>query len=618
MKSISRNIAIVCLLFASLASHAQMPEGFYDFKDSIAPGRIMYYDIVSNAAPYTAQLCGGIDSTGHLVVPDTVVYHSTVYKVVGIANAAFYQRDTLFSVTLPKGITSIGRLAFGSCPNLSTVYWNAKDVSSYPSANYHPFYNCMGLRNVVFADSVLIPDHAFESSSITSVAIEGTTTRLGNYAFANSSSLGAITLPEGIEHIGHHAFENTGLSSLTIPGSVVVIDSCAFYQCGKLATATIANAACSIGEAAFMGCSSLKSINLGDSVTAISKSAFALCSALEDITIPNSVTNIGDFAFSHCDTLSSVTFGQSLISIGNYAFSNCLNLTKAVIPNTTVAIGNWAFGYCSLLDSAVVGISVEAIGDGAFAECQMLDSVVLQGHSLKHIGEHAFANCSSIPEISLPSSVQTIGSWAFMGCSGINHITSKAQTPPVIDSTTWAWTSSVRVPLYIPCGSLEAYTAADFWAYFANTEERPMEYVLTLLSNNSAYGKVVYNCASSQIEAIPAEYRHFVRWTDGVVDNPRTINISSDTAFTAIFEIGLPIERPEVIDLHFYPNPTSGIITFSRTDLKKVEVMDIMGRTVAVFEHKYILDLSGIKPGTYILRATTAEGTAIMKCMVNN
>lgn len=618
MKSISRNIAIVCLLFASLVGRAQMPEGFYDFMDSTAPGRIMYYDIVSNVAPYTAQLCGGIDSTGHLVVPDTVVYDSTVYKVVAIADAAFYQKDTLFSVTLPKGITSIGILAFGSCPNLTTVYWNARNVTSYPSSNYHPFYNSMALRNVVFADSVLIPDHAFESSYITSVAIEGSTARIGNYAFANTSSLEAITLPEGIEHIGHHAFENTGLSSLTIPGSVVVIDSCAFYQCGKLATATIANAACSIGEAAFMGCSSLKNISLGNSITAINKSAFALCSALEEIVLPNSVANIGDFAFSHCDTLSSATFGQSLISIGNYAFSNCRNLAKALIPNSTLAIGNWAFGYCSSLDSVVVGISVETIGDGAFAECQRLDSLVLGGHSLKHIGEHAFANCSSIPEISLPSSVQTIGAWAFMGCSAIKHITSKAQTPPAIDSTTWAWTSSVRVPLYIPCGSLEAYTTADFWAYFANIEERPVEYKLTLLANNSAYGKVVYNCASSQIEAIPAEYRHFVRWTDGVVDNPRTINISSDTAFTAIFEIGLPIERPEEIDLHFYPNPTSGIITFSRTDIKRVEVMDIMGRTVAVFEHKYILDLSGIKPGTYILRATTAEGTAIMKCMVNN
>ena len=51
MKSISRNIAIICLLFTSLVGNAQMPEGFYDFMDTTAPGRIMYYDVVSDTVP---------------------------------------------------------------------------------------------------------------------------------------------------------------------------------------------------------------------------------------------------------------------------------------------------------------------------------------------------------------------------------------------------------------------------------------------------------------------------------------------------------------------------------------------------------------------------------------
>ena len=431
------------------------------------------------------------------------------------------------------------------------------------------------------------------------------------------SAIAAITLPEKIERIGHHAFENTGLSSLTIPHNVITIDSCAFYGCGKLATVSITNAKCNIGEAAFMDCSSLKNIDLGDSITTIDKSAFALCSALETIVIPNSVTNIGNFAFTHCDTLNSVAFGNSIVTIGNYAFNSCRSLAKVVIPNSTLSIGDWAFGYCNMLDSVVVGISVETIGDGAFGECNILDSVTLLGHSLKHIGEHAFANCSSIPTISLPSSVETIGSWAFMGCSSIDHITSKAQTPPVIDSTTWAWSSSITVPLYIPCGSLTDYTQTEFWNYFIDIQERPMEYELTLLANYETYGKVIYNCTTSQIEAIPAEYRHFVKWSDGITDNPRTINISSDTSFTAIFEIGLGVSQAMDIDIHFYPNPTSGIITFNRSDIQKIEVLDIMGRMVRIFEHEHVIDLSDIKSGTYMLRVTTNESTVIMKCLVN-
>lgn len=614
MKKIIRFSIMVYLLVATLPGMAQF---HYDFVDTCSPSQVMYYSIVSDTMPYTVKVYGGYDTTGHLNIPDTVRRGNILFKVIGIKQMAFYQDTMLLSVTLPANISDIERLAFGGCSNLNTVYWNTKEVSNYPSNNYHPFYNCTRLRTVVFGDSVRIPDHAFENTYISSVSITNTTTHIGNYAFANCSSIMTITLPEGIEHIGHHAFENIGLSSLTIPSTVAIIDSCAFYECGKLSSVTIADATCTIGEAAFMGCSSLKNIDLGDSVTAIDKSAFALCSALQSVIIPNSVTNIGNFAFSHCDTLASATFGNSLISIGNDAFSNCRNLAKAVIPNSTLTIGDWAFGYCNMLDSVVVGTSVESIGDGAFGECGLLDSVVLLGHSLKHIGEHAFANCSSIPEISLPSSVETIGSWAFMGCSSIGRITCKAQTPPAIDSTTWAWTQSVTVPLYIPCGSLADYTQAEYWNHFVDIQERPIEYELTLLANNNTYGKVIYNCTTSQIEAIPAEYRHFVRWDDGVTENPRTINISSDTSFTAIFDIGLSVSQATDIDIHFYPNPTSGIITFSRTDIQRVEVLDIMGRTAAVFEHKYIIDLSDIKPGTYILRTTTAEGTAVMKCLVN-
>ena len=614
MKKIIRFGIMAYLLIGTLPSMAQF---YYDFVDTCSPSQVMYYSITSDTIPYTVKVHGGYDTTGHLNIPDTVRRGNRLFKVTSIQQMAFYQDTTLISVTLPANISNIERLAFGSCPNLNTIYWNAKNVTNYTSGNYHPFYNCMAIRNVIFGDSVRIPDHAFENTYINSVIIANTTTYIGNYAFANSSSIMAITLPEGIEHIGHHAFENTGLSSLRIPGCVTTIDSCAFYECGKLVTVAIDNATCSIGEAAFMGCSSLKSIDLGNSITAINKSAFALCTALEAIVIPNSVSNIGNFAFSHCDTLTSATFGNSLISIGDYAFSNCRNLTKTVIPNSTLTIGNWAFGYCDMLDSAVVGISVKSIGDGAFGECNMLDSVVLLGHSLKHIGDHAFANCSSIPAISLPSSVETIGSWAFMGCSSINHITCKAQTPPAIDSTTWAWTSSVMVPLYIPCGSLTEYTQAEYWNHFADIQERPTEYELTLLANNNSYGKVIYNCTTSQIEAISAEYRYFVKWSDGVTDNPRTININSDTSFTAIFEIGLGVSQAMDIDIHFYPNPTSGIITFNRTDIQMVEVLDIMGRTMGIYEHKYIIDLSDTKPGIYILRITTAEGTATMKCLIN-
>ena len=67
----------------------------------------------------------------------------------------------------------------------------------------------------------------------------------------------------------------------------------------------------------------------------------------------------------------------------------------------------------------------------------------------------------------------------------------------------------------------------------------------------------------------------------------------------------------------FYPNPTNGIITFNHTDIRKVEVMNGIGRIVATFEDCYIIDLSKLVKGYYILRITTQKGTTIRKVIRN-
>ena len=66
-------------------------------------------------------------------------------------------------------------------------------------------------------------------------------------------------------------------------------------------------------------------------------------------------------------------------------------------------------------------------------------------------------------------------------------------------------------------------------------------------------------------------------------------------------------------DLDLYPNPTTGIITFNRNDIIKVEVLDAMGRTLEVYENAYTIDISKLAKGYYAMRITTAEGVAVRK-----
>ncbi|MBO7227957.1 MAG: T9SS type A sorting domain-containing protein [Bacteroidales bacterium] len=93
-----------------------------------------------------------------------------------------------------------------------------------------------------------------------------------------------------------------------------------------------------------------------------------------------------------------------------------------------------------------------------------------------------------------------------------------------------------------------------------------------------------------------------------------TVN-GCDSIVTLILTVEtIGIETANMLDnLTFYPNPTDGIITFNHLDIQKVEVMDAMGRLVAVYENLSIVDLSKLSKGYYTMRITTNNGIAIRR-----
>lgn len=70
------------------------------------------------------------------------------------------------------------------------------------------------------------------------------------------------------------------------------------------------------------------------------------------------------------------------------------------------------------------------------------------------------------------------------------------------------------------------------------------------------------------------------------------------------------------IPLELYPNPTTGLVTLSRTDINKIEVMDATGKVVMIVNNKNVIDLSKLAKGYYTLRITTTEGVAIRKVVL--
>ena len=90
-----------------------------------------------------------------------------------------------------------------------------------------PWYQSRdSIKTVVIESGVTtIGDSAFEDcSSLTSITIPEGVTAIGDFAFADCSSLSSITIPEGVTTIGDFAFADcSSLSSITIPEGVTTI-----------------------------------------------------------------------------------------------------------------------------------------------------------------------------------------------------------------------------------------------------------------------------------------------------------------------------------------------------------------------------------------------------------
>lgn len=228
----------------------------------------------------------GLDT--YVVIPSDI----NGVKVTKIGSSAFVKdlgKNTVESVIIPEGITSIGYFAFG---------WSEK------------------LKNV---------------------SIPGSVTEIGESAFKNCDNLKNVTISEGVKSIGENAFSNCdGLESISIPGSVTYIGDCAFSNCHSLKNLTISEGVKNIREAAFTGCDSLERIEVPGSVENIGESAFRSCYNLKNVTISEGVKSIGEGAFIECHNLKSVIIPGSITKIGDCAFYYCDDLIKFYVENEKI------------------------------------------------------------------------------------------------------------------------------------------------------------------------------------------------------------------------------------------------------------------------------------------
>lgn len=261
-------------------------------------------------------------------------------------------------------------------------------------------------------------------------------------AFSSSKGLSGavVTIPDTVKVIGSNAFYNTGavFEELDLT-SVMKVGSSAFYGCSVetmyindnvkdySASTSWTNGMKSVERIVFEDgtttcydfltdnvASTVTSVALPSSVTTINNYAFYCCSKLKNITLPSSVTKIGSYAFNASSLVFEELDLSSVSYVGSGAFDGCSVRKLTVGPDLSEYNTNWADNMKGV-KTLVVADSVTAVT--SFLSKSMKESLenVVLPDGIETIGDCVFEDCSRLKTVTFPFSITKIGRNAFKG-----------------------------------------------------------------------------------------------------------------------------------------------------------------------------------------------------------
>lgn len=273
---------------------------------------------------------------------------------------------------------------------------------------------------------------------------------IGEEAFLGFENLQMVYLPQKKTiSIGANAFKDCAkLSNVSGMDYMINIGESAFegtaIECSEIGTKATASGG-NIGRWAFYGCDNITDLTI-DRVSTIGADAFAFCSGMSSLTLGYGVSTIGNRAFNRCDNLREIHIGENVRSITN-AFSSTLNYLDEI----TVSEQNTFYssdGNCLIETSSntlILGTNSTVIPN-----------------TVKYITLNAFNGRTNLSTINIPASVTNIYANAFYGCTNLKEVWCEAETPPSIQTTSFANISSNAV-LYVPTIEAVATYGASTW-----------------------------------------------------------------------------------------------------------------------------------------------------------
>jgi hypothetical protein len=512
-------------------------------------------------------------------------------SVTNIGGSAFYNCTGLTSVTIPNSVTSIGDYAFSHCSWLTSI----EIPNSVTSIGFSAFSYCSRLTSVTIGDSVTsIGSYAFAYClSLTSIEIPNSVTSIGGNSFfycrsltsvvwnakncSNSGNFGSqvtsFTFGEEVEVIPASICAGmTNLTSITIPSSVTSIGNYAFEDCTGLTSIEIPNSVTSIGNYAFEDCTGLTSVTclattppvmVYNVFNGVNCSNIPLYVPMESVSLYQAANDWKEFniiGIMLADEVETAVFAATPtddfgVILEWQAVENAILYNIDIIQgNDTIrklqfdsngkllnSPSNAPSRYSNIRYTSTAGHS----GNGWRYELNDLDPGTNYTYSITIKAENGSVLYTQSIGFTTKEETFII---KFVNWNGEELLV----LPEVVKGTTPSYTGETPVR---PNTAEYTYTFAGWTpnvvAVTCNATYRAtfngevnMYSITTSAINGEVEGAGIYAYGTEiEIKAIPAEGYTFDQWSDEVTDNPRTITVTGDVEYTALFKLAEGFEN---------------------------------------------------------------------------
>ena len=410
--------------------------------------------------------------------------HAQVYEIpstaIAIGESAFGSCNNLTSVTMPQGLRFIDSNAFTACENLQ----EAVLPQSLEYIGYGAFNGCSQLSAVTIPAAVhYIGSAAFAScTSLSAIDVDpananflsdhgvlytgdghkliqypcarpdkhysvlNSTDSIGDHAFAYSTAIKSVYLPQSLKDLGYQPFVATSLERVVIDEGLEVIPQYAFYDSEFLQSVYLPSTIKTIEPMAFVYTFSLSDLTIAVNGTAPSINDQTFYGAAYDtptksfnIYVPSGMASQYSGKDSWMDQYgtflnieplaSGTTFTVDTL---NYQVSdNLLNATLTGVTSKTFKdpgippkvahqgnlctvnmIKDHAFAYCYSMVRAEIPFTVNKIDSYCFYDSRNISKFIMR-EGLQQIGSYAVSHVNKLPTVTIPASATTVSVNAF-------------------------------------------------------------------------------------------------------------------------------------------------------------------------------------------------------------